>query len=110
MLQTPSLAAPFTIARIDDGGVTMLFGREQTSTRLTWPMWEGALDFVNGEGWVEIGGSFSAETSAGTLDSYLKGHVRRATAGWVASVLEAAGVAEIDRGRPARLRTPSPTP
>lgn len=40
----------------------------------------------------------------GTLDGYLKGHVNRLTAGWVAALLEKAGIVTIDGSRPARVQ------
>jgi len=53
---------------------------------------------------VPIGGTYSVDAVAGTLDAHLKRFIARATAGWVAVVLEQAGVIEIDRARPARVR------
>jgi hypothetical protein len=44
------------------------------------------------------------DTGPGTLDEYLKTYLKRATAGWVAVVLEHAGVVAIDRSRPARVK------
>ena len=54
--------------------------------------------------WVPIGSKYETTADARTLDGYLKGYMKRATAGWVAAVLERAGVIEIDRSRPARVR------
>jgi hypothetical protein len=34
----------------------------------------------------------------------LKGYMKRATANWVASMFEAAGLVQIDRNRPSRVR------
>ncbi len=45
-----------------------------------------------------------SEGKPGTLDGYLKGCVKRTTAGWVAVVLDQAGVVEIIHDRPARIR------
>lgn len=54
---------------------------------------------------VRINGSGkNQEIVPGTLDGYLKEHVDRLTAGWVAALLEKAGVAVIERSRPAYLR------
>jgi len=47
---------------------------------------------------------YSVDSQAGSLDEYLKRFLSRATAGWVAAVLERADVLEIDRSRPARVR------
>jgi hypothetical protein len=47
---------------------------------------------------------YDIEGVPGTLDAYLKGWIKRTTAGWIAVVLERAGVVELDRRRPARVR------
>jgi hypothetical protein len=44
------------------------------------------------------------DSVAGTLDAHLKQYLARATAGWVAVVLEKAGVVDVDRSPPARVR------
>jgi len=103
-LRTPSQAATIEVGRIDEHGVTMLLGEKATPTRLCWECWEGVLTFLAGKGWVEIGGRFDVAADPKTLDGYLKTHTKRATAGWVAAVMEAAELVEIDRGRPARVR------
>ena len=41
---------------------------------------------------------------AGTLDAHLKRYLARATAGWVAVVLEEAGVVHVDRTPPAKVK------
>jgi hypothetical protein len=65
---------------------------------------EGVIEFLRGKGWVEIGMTYDVAGRTGTLDGYLKGYMKRATAGWVAALFEAAGLVQIDRGRPARVR------
>ena len=55
-------------------------------------------------GTVDIGGQHQVTGRSGTLDGYLKGWISRTTAGWVAVVLETAGLVEIVHGRPARIR------
>jgi hypothetical protein len=47
-----------------------------------------------------IAGSYSISSKPGSLDKHLKRSVNRATAAWIAGVLETAGVVTIDRGRP----------
>ena len=51
-----------------------------------------------------IGSKFDVGSDIGTLDAYLKGCFKRATAAWVAAVLESAGVIEIRLTRPAEVR------
>ena len=82
----------------------MLLGQKATPTPLPWECWEGVLAFLAAKGWVEIGGRFDVAANPTTLDGYLKTYIKRATAGWVAAVMEAAELVEIDRGRPARVR------
>ena len=65
---------------------------------------EGIPHFMRGLGWVAIGSLYSTDIQPGSLDEYLKGFLKRAIAGWVAVVLERAGVLTIDRSRPGRVR------
>jgi hypothetical protein len=44
------------------------------------------------------------DSTAGTLDSHLKQYLARATAGWVAVLLERASIVTLDRSRPARIK------
>lgn len=103
-LSTPAQGKPFTVSRIDDHGVVLLLGERQTATPLSWTCLEGVVRFLAGRGWVEIGSRYDVSSSPDTLDGYLKGCINRATAGWVAAVLEQAAVVEIDRSRPAAVR------
>jgi hypothetical protein len=56
-----------------------------------------------GRGWVLVGGAYSTQRQPGSLDEYLKTFLKRATAGWVAVLLERAGVLMIDRSQPIRV-------
>jgi hypothetical protein len=103
-LTTPTKAAPFELARIDEKGIVLLLGAQQAWTSISWTCLEGIPAFLGPGRWVEIGSSYSTTAAPGTLDAYLKDHIKRATAGWVAAVLEAADVVQIDRRRPARVR------
>jgi hypothetical protein len=51
-----------------------------------------------------VGSLYSTQSQTGSLDAYLKTFLKRATAGWVAVLLEQAGVLTIDRSRPARIK------
>jgi hypothetical protein len=53
---------------------------------------------------VLVGSVCSTQSQPGTLDEYLKTSLQRATAGWVAAMLEHAGVVAIDGSRPARVK------
>lgn len=103
-LLTPSQGAPFIVQRVDHRGVTLLLGKKEASTPFTWAALEGAFDFLNGRGWVTIGGVYDVSSVSGTFDEYLKRHINRATAPWVAALFEAAGLVQISRDRPARVK------
>jgi len=103
-LSTPSRGSPFSIGRIDDKGIVLLLGQKETPTPFTWECLEGAVEFLKDRGWVEIGMQYDTSGRSGTLDGYLKDFINRATAGWVAAVFEAAGLVQIDRRSPAKVR------
>jgi hypothetical protein len=66
---------------------------------LTGECLEGTALFLAGRGWVEIGSRYDTISEAETLDGYLKGCIERATAGWVAAVLEKRRVSPRSIGR-----------
>jgi len=103
-LATPVRGAGFVVERIDDVGLVLLLGQGGWWTRLTWGCLEGIPPYIAGRGWVRIGSKYEISADPGTLDAYLKEHVKRATASWVAAVLERAGIVEIDRTPPASVR------
>ena len=106
-LSTPDIhrSAPFEVGRINHHGMALLFGRKRTLTTIPWACLEGIPLFLQGKGWVEIRTVYDIGAKPNTLDGYLKGWVNRGTAGWVAVVLERAGIVEIDRSRPMRVRS-----
>lgn len=103
-LHTPAQGAEFEVAKIDRKGIVLLLGKKQAWTPLKWDCLEGIPGFLKGRGWVEIGSKFDTSADPQTLDGYLKRCIKRATAGWVAVILERAGVVEIDRSRPIKVR------
>lgn len=102
-LATPVEAAPFEVEAVDDKGVVFLIGQNKTATRLTWKCLEGIMPFLATRGRVRIGSLYSTDSSPNTLDSYLKRHIKRATAAWVGALLEEAGLVMIERPRPATV-------
>jgi len=102
-LKTPT-GSPFRVKSVDDKGIILLFGSAETQTRITWECLDGVPAFLGGKDWVRIGGRFNVEPETRTLDGYLKLWIKRATAPWVAVALETAGLVEINRSKPARLR------
>lgn len=89
---------------MDSRGVVLLLGKQQTPTPISWSVLEGMVGFLEGRSWVTIGSVFDTQGDDRTLDGYLKRSIKRATAGWVAALMERASVVEIDRDRPARVR------
>lgn len=110
-LRTPSGRGAFRVQEISERGVVLLLGEKQTPTTFTWHCLEGIPAFLATGAWVRIASRYDTLAESGTLDDYLKRHVNRATAGWVAALLERAGILDIDRASPARIRlrtTPLP--
>lgn len=103
-LHTPVRAAPFVVAKLASEGVVVLIGAKQARTLLSWSVLDDLVAWLDGRGWVEVGGAYSLQGQAGKLDGFLKQRIKRDVAGWVAALLEAAGLVDLDRTRPARLR------
>jgi hypothetical protein len=92
------------VARYTAEGLVLLLGKKEAWTPLPRQAMEGIPEFLRGRGWVLVGSVYSTDSQPGSLDGYLKTFLKRATAGWVAVVLERAGVLAIDRSRPARAK------
>lgn len=103
-LQTPTGRGTFSVARYTSEGLVLLLGAKEAWTPLPWTALEEIPDFLRGRSWVRIGSTYSMDAIEGTLDAHLKRFLARATGGWVAVVLERAGVLEIDRSPPARIK------
>jgi len=103
-LVTPTGRGQFVVERMDDVGLVLLLGKGRWWTRLTWRCLEGIVPYLARRSWVMIGSRYDTHAYPETLDGYLKGCVKRATAGWVAVVLERAGIVDVDRSRPVRVR------
>jgi hypothetical protein len=101
---TPSGRGKFSVRDLTSDGLVLLLGSGEHPATLRWLCLEGLGDFLDGRGWVRVGGSYLVTGEEGTLDGYLKGCTGTATAGWIAVVLEHAGVVELDRSRPAKVR------
>lgn len=104
LLVTPSGRGHFTVARYTTDGLVLLLGEKEAWTPLPWRALEEVPDFLRGRDWVLIGTVYSTDSQPGSLDEYLKRFLKRATAGWVAIVLERAAVITVDRSRPARVK------
>jgi hypothetical protein len=104
VLHTPARRAPFVVERVDGDGIVLLLGSKRAWTPFSWECIEGIASFLRSKGWVDSGSAYSVRADPDTLDGYLKGCINRATANWVARVLEEAGVVELDVGPPLRVR------
>src|SRR5687768_5272132 len=93
-LSTPVKGEPFVVKSIDSDGIVLGLGAGEWRTRLTWQCLEGVVPYMQGKGWMRIGSTYSTDPSGDSLDAYLKKCVKRATAGWVAVVLETAGLVQ----------------
>jgi len=101
---TPSGRGHFTVTRYTADWLVLLLGEKEAWTPLPWRALEQVPDFLRGRGWVLIGGVYSMDSQQGSLAEHLKRFLKRATAGWVAVVLERAEVVTINRSRPARVK------
>jgi hypothetical protein len=104
LLATPSGRGRFTVARYTTDGLVLLLGQKEAGTPLPWRALEEVPDLLRGRGWVLIGSAYSVDAKVGSLDEHLKRFLKRATAGWVAVLLEEAGVLCIDRSPPSRVK------
>ena len=103
-LHTPARRAPFVVDAVDGRGVVLLLGEGEWQTLIPWECLEGIAGLLRDREWVRIGGTYSVDGEPGTLDGHCKQYVNRATAAWVASVLEKAGVVDVDTSLPAKVR------
>ena len=102
-LETPS-GRQFKVTYIDSEKVIVVTGKKLTKMKIPASALEDVSDFLKGRGWVKIGAihEISDEVS---LDSFLKRFTHGTSiASYVAPMLELAGIVEIDRRRPARIR------
>lgn len=104
VLATPTGRGTFVVHELRQEALVLLLGESRARTPLPWRQLEGVVPYLAGRGWVPIGSRYEVQGDAGTLDAFLKTIIKRATAGWVAVVLERAGIVELDRGRPAKVR------
>jgi hypothetical protein len=102
--QTPTGRGTFVVDELRPDGLTLLLGPKRTSTLLRWGDLEGISAFLHERGEVCVGANRDLVGDPMTLDGYLKTCVKRQVANYVAVVLEHAGLVELDRDRPARIK------
>jgi hypothetical protein len=103
-LPTPTGRATFIVDDLSRDGMVLLLGPKRTVTTLSWSCLEGIADYMQGRNWLRIGANRDVSGNPGTLDGYLKRHIKRQVADYVAVVLERANLVELNRDRPASLR------
>jgi hypothetical protein len=103
-LKTPSGYAEFTVSNIRSNEVILEIGETKNELRIPAACFEGAPDFLRDKGWIRISAKHG-EANVDTFDGYVQGFTRGiSAASYVAPILEEAGIVEIDRSRPAKLR------
>lgn len=103
-LRTPSRGVPFTVAAFTEEHIVLLLGKGEWKTTVSWDCLEGIPAFLRERGVTEIDGRYTTHGDPNTFDGYLKRNRSGAVvSGWVASVLNASGVVEIDRRPPAKV-------
>lgn len=101
---TPVRHSTFRVIDASEDGLTLLLGNERkTPTQIPAECLNGIPDYLEGKDWIEIGATHD-EAKPGTLESYTDGFVKRSAANYVASVLERAGIIEIDNRPPSKAR------
>jgi hypothetical protein len=102
-LETPS-GRRFKIIHIDGEKVIVVTGKKPTRIKIPASALEDVPNFLEGKGWVRIGAIHGISDEA-SLDGFLKEFTYGTSiASYVAPILELAGIIEIDRRRPARIR------
>lgn len=106
ILHTVPARAPFEVRALSERALVLLFGRKKTRTNISWPCLESTMWLLTHGDWVEIRSVHDTTGVRGSLDGHLKanGGPRRTVGGYVAAVLEAARIVEVDSSRPARIR------
>jgi hypothetical protein len=96
---------PFLVGAINDTTLVLLVGKQQSRTVVRWEQLTAALDDLPRYQWIEVGSGYNVVGDPQTLDGALKKHViKRAIANYLAPVLVRAALAEVDYGRPLRIR------
>jgi hypothetical protein len=81
----------------------------RTPPRVRWDWLEGTVPFLLERGPVPIGGTYTVAVEETTLDGSLKQFIKRATANWVAALLEESGVVVVEQGARLAVRLASGT-
>jgi len=104
-LGTPARSKEFTVEHISGAEVVLLIckGRE---TKIPAECLNGIPNFLRGKDWVEIGAIHDYNCKLGSLEDYINNSKPEKTSvgNYVASILEHAGIVDIDRKPPSKVR------
>ena len=106
-LKTVPGRAVFKVGSIERDKIVLLFGLKETRTPLSWRLLESIPTFLAGKEWTQIASQFDVEGVPGGLDQFCRSEITRAVGGYVAGLLEHAGLVDVDLSRPARVRLKS---
>jgi hypothetical protein len=102
---------PFLVGEINDTALVLLVGNQQSRTVVRWAQLTTALADLPHHLWIDVGSGYNVEGDPNTLDGALKKHViKRAIANYIAPVLVSAALAEVDDGRPLRIKLTGAAP
>ena len=101
-LATPIRGKKFKIESISPTGATLILGKKW-KTPIPAECWNGIPSFLRGRDWVEIG-AIHGTSKPGTLEHYIDRFIPRSAGSYVASILEYAGVVEINRKLSSKVR------
>ena len=106
ILRTVPDRSPFEVQKLSEGALVLLFGKKRTRTAIPWTCLESIMRLLVRGDWIEIRSVHKVEGVPGSLDGHIKsnGGPARTTGGYVAAVLEAAKVVDVDLNRPAKVR------
>ena len=103
-MKTPS-GKEFKIVHINSEKIIVETGKKPSRLKIPVSALEEIPDFLRGKGWVKIGAIHEISSNEVSLDSFLKKYSHGTSlAAYVAPLLELAGIAEICRLRPAKIR------
>ena len=103
-LFTVPAGARFEVHNRSRVGVELLFGKSKTRTLIQWTCLEGIPAFLNTKDWVEIGAIQNVTVKPETLEAYLRTCLPRSTGEYVAALLAATQIVDVDPRRPAKVR------
>lgn len=95
---------PFTLQAFGDDSLVLLVGPQKAYTELKWSWLEDVPGYLTGRSWVVVSAIRNSEATFGTFDDYFRKWLQRSVGSQVATLLETAGVIEVQRGTRARLR------